>query len=155
MKMTSKEKIFLTKELSRRLFCDTLIEVNSYGTCNYSRITKDGEVYISTLRLGLSSNKPTCLWVDINRYGVRPYLRPLSDIREDEEKEIEKFGFSIFKKTGIFDNSINKNNNDITYIDNESIKEIIEYLDNHHFDYSGLIKRKLALIAKKEMYEKI
>ena len=58
---------------------------------------------------------------------VKPYLRPLSSMTEEEKKE--QYKFSAFNNVELFD-----------------------WLNVHHFDYRGLIEKGLALEAPKEMY---
>jgi hypothetical protein len=68
-----------------------------------------------------------------------------------------------YKRTGkgfINVNCMNKNNNDITWIFQitrhsplEENYRGIDWLNEHHFDYRGLIKQDLALKPIKGMYE--
>ena len=64
----------------------------------------------------------------IEEYNIKPYLRPMSSMTEEEHKEYEQWlpdGFNI--------NTVN-------------------WLLEHHFDFMGLIEKGLALEAPKEMY---
>ena len=58
---------------------------------------------------------------------IKPYLRPMSSMTEEEKKE--QYKFSAFNNVELFD-----------------------WLNVHHFDYRGLIEKGLALEAPKEMY---
>lgn len=77
---------------------------------------------------------------DINDYDVaaiediKPYLRPMSSMTEEEENEWMKLGFKVLKK---------------------GVSSIIEYdwLNDHHFDYRGLIEKRLAIEAPEGMYK--
>ena len=95
---------------------------------------------------------------------IKPYLRPLSSMTEEEAEQIIKFicGDSI----GI--NKINIRQDHITakvdYLigDSETVTvwfddimqsiEIFDFLNAHHFDYRGLIPMGLALEAPEGMY---
>ena len=68
------------------------------------------------------------------RFGeVLPYLRPMSDMTEEEEDEWWEFD--------------NKN----TIVETHSYS--IDWLNAHHFDYRGLIEKGLAIEAPKGMYD--
>lgn len=60
-------------------------------------------------------------------YNIKPYLRPMSSMTEEEKKECLK----------------------ITFV------ESTDWLNAHHFDYRGLIEKGLALEAPAGMYENI
>ena len=60
-------------------------------------------------------------------YNIKPYLRPMSSMTEEEKKECVK----------------------ITFI------EATDWLNSHYFDYRGLIEEGLALEAPPGMYENI
>ena len=77
-------------------------------------------------------------------YGeeIKPYLRPMSSMTEEERKEY---------------NDIVKNI--IDFIDCPKSDDVcfsiilIDWLNAHHFDYRGLIEKGLALEAPKGMYK--
>lgn len=65
---------------------------------------------------------------------IKPYLRPMESMTNEEIDEIEKSGLD----------------------DPQSLEEIfrmIDWLNSHHFDYRDLIKKGLALTAKEGMYD--
>ena len=63
---------------------------------------------------------------------LKPYLRPMSSMTEEEEKEFQEIKLSYH-----FDED--------SYI-------LLDWLNAHHFDYRGLIEKGLALEAKEGMY---
>lgn len=63
------------------------------------------------------------------QFDVKPYLRPMSSMTEEEFKIYSRF-------------SLSRHNEDC-----------FDWLNKHHFDYRGLIEKGLALKAKKGMYE--
>ena len=77
---------------------------------------------------------------------VKPYLRPMSSMTEEEKKEMhEKLsptGTAIYKEEGI-STPLNHYSNWIPY---EYMSRIIDWLNAHHFDYRGLIPMGLAKI---------
>lgn len=69
---------------------------------------------------------------DIEYYCIKPYLRPMSSMTEEEEKE-----FKEIKTSYHFD---------------EDCYILSDWLNAHHFDYRGLIPMDLALEAPNGMY---
>lgn len=96
----------------------------------------------------LKSDKDECLMY----YQIKPYLRPISSMTEEEKDELWK---SIDKDTDIImENmdapiiSIHKGRvyrGKLTHYERE-------FLISHHFDYCGLIEKGLALEAPEGMY---
>jgi hypothetical protein len=67
-------------------------------------------------------------------YNIKPYLRPMDSMTEEEKEELyQKTGFRI----------------------DDCILGIsaIDWLNEHHFDYRGLIEKWLALEAPEGMYK--
>ena len=78
-------------------------------------------------------------------YGeeIKPYLRPMSSMTEEELKEYHKTFFYHER----YDNEHKTGQNcSITF-------ETYDWLNAHHFDYRGLIKKGLALKAPEGMYK--
>ena len=132
--MTQEEKDLLFKELSSRLayrvkfpiywwnedtqtdeeIIATLYSINTDGYCEI--FDHDGTVYID---------------------NIKPYLRPMNSMTEEEQKEYHKT-FRVEADTHGF-----------TYI--ESF-ESFDWLTAHHFDFRDLISKGLALEASQGMY---
>lgn len=132
--MTQEEKDLLFKELSSRLvyrvkfpiywwnedtqtdeeIIATLYSINTDGYCEI--FDHDGTVYID---------------------NIKPYLRSLSSMTEEEQKEYHKT-FQVEADTHGF-----------TYI--ESFKSF-DWLTAHHFDFRDLISKGLAIEAPQGMY---
>ena len=68
----------------------------------------------------------------IEEYNIKPYLRPLSSMTEEEKKES---GELYKRNTGMWDD--------------------LDWLNAHHFDYRGLIEKGLALEAPEDMYKTV
>jgi hypothetical protein len=79
---------------------------------------------------------------NIEYYNYKPYLRPMSSMTKEEENEC--IGFS---RTIIIPHVRNWFNFTITN------PIFTDWLNKHHFDYRGLIKKGLAIKALKGMYE--
>jgi len=85
---------------------------------------------------------------------VKPYLRPLSYMTEKEEEELgKKYNFNInsdsisikYHSDGCWDDDCQPGFEDYRWLET--------WLIIHKFDYLGLIKDGLALVAKKGMYK--
>lgn len=109
---------------------------------------------------------------EIYSYWVRkgfilPYLRPLSSMTEEEIEELDEMSFQT--KTGSFKNYIHLTPNftgflgkvkfdpktaspEISGICIADVIRYINWLNEHHFDYRGLIEKGLAIEAPKDMY---
>ena len=71
-----------------------------------------------------------------NGYIIKPYLRPLSSMTEEEKRYLMslKYQPSAFKWKNLIISS----------------QEIIDWLNAHHFDYRGLIEKGLAIEVTEE-----
>ena len=115
--MTQENKELLLKDLCARL---------PYGVKVYAE-----NVDLNGTIGGLSLNSVFLLelhdWWDIE--FIKPYLRPMSSMTEEEIKEYQAF----FNYDGV-----------------EYPEEYIDWLNAHHFDYRGLIEKGLAIEVTKE-----
>ena len=71
-----------------------------------------------------------------NGYIVKPYLRPMSSMTEEEEIEYDATFATIKLADGHYDSTM-------TY-------KSFDWLNAHHFDYRGLIPKGLAIEVTKE-----
>ena len=75
----------------------------------------------------------TALFGGSGWHNIKPYLRPMSSMTPEEEKEFQEIKLSYH-----FDED--------SYI-------LLDWLNEHHFDYRGLIEKGLALEAPEGMYK--
>ena len=140
--MTQNDKELLLMDLCARLPYGVVCTGITY------ELDDDGENYISVkvkntlteihnykletayVRLGLIS---TC-----KLETVKPYLRPMSSMTEEEDKEWQ-----------IYKNNIAESCDERL---GERIYELHDWFNSHHFDYRGLIEKGLAIEAPKDMY---
>lgn len=78
-------------------------------------------------------------WVDIE--NVKPYLRPMESMTKDEKEEYDDLLMSV-------DDGCENTD----YMPHSCMK-YIDWLNEHHFDYRGLIQMGLALEAPEGMYK--
>ena len=136
--MTSEEKDLLLRDLLPRLQHGVKIQT-WYGEI----ITSD----LNTFPIGYDE-------IDIEQLaGMKPYLRSLSSMTEEEKKELsKKYVWNIwtgqiqirYHSQGCWD--------DETECPTEEYIILFDWLNKHHFDYRGLIEKGLALEAPENMY---
>ena len=130
--MTQKEKELLLRDLSARLPYGVVCK----GVTVDINVVKDE--YENREVEGLLTNigYDYCtlgIMTECELNTIKPYLRPMSSMTEEEKKTYEMF----FNEDGLLNTSID------TYLD---------WLLENHFDYRGLIKRGLAIEAPEGMY---
>lgn len=126
--MNTQDKELLFKDLSMRLPHHVYIQAKGYSTP------------IGLRHLSLDSI-----------LSIRPYLRPMSSMTEEEKTEFRKFITWIFDcnyQANTLKEVLNGNE-----IETDYIVELFDWLNAHHFDYRGLIPIGLALEAKEWMYK--
>lgn len=127
--MEQKDKELLLKDLCARLPYKVYVNYDGGRDKQYEGILDDilpsrGEAYVEY-----------CL-CDID--DIRPYLRPLSSMTDEEKDEY----------TETFDiTSPEVEDYDIFQV------RMVDWLIEHHFDIRGLIEKGLALEATKEIYK--
>lgn len=124
-RMTGPEaKALLLKDLAHRLPYGVKCKVAHCDTRTLVGVTSEtsGEVWF---KFGL-------LDLMFESYPPLPYLRPLSDMTDEEKKVYYSFGAMI-----------------------DGVEAITDWLCKNHFDWRGLIKVGLALPATRDMYFKV
>jgi len=153
--MKQEEKQLLIKDISARVFYGVKVNIERDFPNNpqiVERIAKDGEIIINGI-----------LAYDI--YYYKPYLRPMSSMTEDEKKELlnittgedgQKY-FTVTSKGIQSTDELIQYGYDWEYhwldFSNENITTYSDWLNEHHFDYRGLIEKGLALEAPEDMYK--
>lgn len=141
--MTQEEKQLLLKDLCARLLYKPHVRI------------KDGKVDVA-IDIVLNGTYihdwitvPSC-----QNMTIKPYLRPMSSMTEDEKDELYDWGW-VYGENNIYsDGSSDANNVYQNYQkDIQDVKWLIDWLSSHHFDYRGLIPMGLALEAPADMYK--
>lgn len=148
--MTQEEKLLLTKDLCARLpygvKCYVPIENCTMELTgkrlNYFCFHKDvwGIDYSHELEIVIDPLNDAN-----NGYIIKPYLRPMDSMTEEEKKEYNKTCIAKFIKAGpgYTYNGWWEYYDTITSFD---------WLNKNHFDYRGLIPKNIALEAPDGMY---
>lgn len=138
--MTQKDKELLLKDLSARLSCKLHCCVFKL---NGDLKENDDIIYgvIGNNVVTFKSDKDECLMY----YQIKPYLRPMSNMTEEEKVEIQ---------------DLYHQNTQEVFKDPSEIRgyrfydmSVVDWLNAHHFDYRGLIEKGLALEAPEDMYK--
>ena len=131
--MTQEEKQLLLKDLCARLPYRVKINIKS----DYTREMEDTELTPYHLD-GLGYNA--------EYRNLRPYLRPMSSMTEEEYKSVSWEGCSH-----TFDYSLKFG---FRFVEIKTFTlNILDWFNEHHFDFRGLIEKGLALEATEEMYK--
>jgi len=120
--MTKEDKKLLLLDLGARIFEGVKIKVDDR---NYPLEIK----YITDELIVTREFSNLPYWIE----DIKPYLRPMSSMTEEEEGEFR----SYWSDEGPL----------------YTILQRIDWLISHHFDYRGLIEKGLALEAPKGMYD--
>ena len=127
--MTIEEKVLLLKDLCARLPYGVIINIQN----DYSKDrTQDMKLNVNHLNSTYS----------IEYKHLRPYLRPMSSMMEEER--VEYFGNRM---TPWAQNEFGESNTEAV------MQYRIDFLLEHHFDHRGLIEKGLALEALEGMYK--
>lgn len=144
--MTQEEKDILLRDLCARLpygvICryeaviPLLGEVLNYGPLQ--EIRRKGEYFIV--------NGADCLYED-----VKPYLRPMESMTDEERKGLTEKGIYIDDDFDICQDAYEGRNISLKYV----VSEYTDWLNKKQFDYRGLISMGLALETPEGMYKTV
>ena len=135
--MTQEEKELLLKDLSARLPYKVKVQIDFGEHCikyGIDRYVDDTVICVwpETFEVGVNDEDQAC---DIE--DVKPYLRPMSSMTEEEEAEYRKY---VFCNPYLGEKHL------------ESTLMCIDWLNEHHFDYRDLIEKGFAIEAPDRMY---
>jgi len=130
--MTTEEKNLLFIDLCNRIHYKTICTSKQFDKSILVGMDDDGATFSRIDCLGQTVYE----LLDIIEFDVKPYLRPMSSMTEEEYKEY-------------------RNIDNLSYscpIDYAHIpaSDRIDWLNAHHFDYRGLIKKGLAIEVTEE-----
>ena len=115
----NKDKVLVLKDLSSRLPYSPIVHI----------IDEDGTEVDALLTTSTIDN--------LGKWVVKPYLRPMSSMTEEEKKEYKDLLYCV--KYAV----------DTVY----AVNMLTDWLNAHHFDWRGLINKGLALEAPEGMYK--
>lgn len=106
------------------------------------------DIHTNALNPYLSTDK----WMMVYPENVKPYLRPMSSMTEDEKVEYNRAADRDLNRMAV---KVGKKLQGNEKLDETLTPyyEHIDWLNEHHFDYRGLIEKGLALEAPDGMYK--
>ena len=147
--MTLDDKDLLLKDLCARLPYGVVADI----TCleGSKTMAYDSVVETADIDMLLMSVEE----IEKYHYSIKPHLRPMSSMTEEELKELnDKYGniAYFFIQEPPYYHGLQAQHSDIGSIEISEFSEIYAWLNEHHFDYRGLIPMGLALEAPEGMY---
>ena len=134
--MTQEDKELVLIDLSARLPYRVMVHIryNTEEPCYGELTPKDIQWFI-----------------DSKIKEIKPYLRPMSSMTEEEKHYIRhhfcpEYYFDVDLQGNISDND----GSYIYEIELSKMAGYIDYLNKHHFDYRGLIEKGLAIAVTKD-----
>ena len=126
--MTQEDKELLLKDLCGRLPYGVIAQVYGWDDEEEIDVIVPVRVY--------SINTDGYVYFGVNDYNVdyytiedcTPYLRPMSSMTEEEKKEYNHM-YNVY----------------VGYEGKYSTINVFDWLNKHHFDYRGLIEKRLAI----------
>ena len=142
--MTQEEKQLFLKDLSARLPHGVKVNISASRPDRYDNFVKSvNDATINSIDLNLEKCKFKEFWWDVYVVNVRPYLRPMSSMTEEEKEELSQYACIGEDMNGEF----------IDEVQRKDCAAYIDWLNKNHFDYRGLIPMGLALVAPEGMYK--
>jgi len=136
--MTQEEQSLLLKDLSARLSDGIICQVDD-GAAGLN----DGKLVEIDISKGLVRFDADYYW-DAYIDDVKPYLRPMSSMTEEEEYAYHRY--KNINNLEIF----NQEHHEIIKACVLGFSNAIDFLNANHFDYRGMIPKGLAIEVTKE-----
>ena len=150
--MTKEEKKLVLQDLCARLPYHVMVHYHNQYNENGKEVVYDDDrvfEYFDAETIESDIDEP-----DMNYWPYdywKPYLRPMSSMTEEEEKELKKIHSQFYKGNFIVDTGVfSADDGGCTVFEMSSI---LDYLRARNFDYNGLIEKGLAIEAPEGMYK--
>ena len=143
--MTQEEKELLLKDLCTRLPYGVVI--HTYYNKPIDIKCTGCDLFANTVNLDIPNDDEAKVYVE----NVRPYLRPMSSMTEEEKEELKQ---EHVKDTRLLADALTKTAEGDTSMRGKVILHFaVDWCNKNHFDYRGLIPMGLALEAPEGMYK--
>lgn len=141
--MTQEDKKLLLKDLCARLPHKVIVNISASGPDTYDNyIPSINDAVLTAIDLNTEKCKFKEFYWDKYIVDVRPYLRPMSSMTEEERNEYLDVKMQECERVALAE-----------VYRPEAISIVLDWLNSHHFDYRGLIEKGLALEAPMDMYK--
>lgn len=145
--MTREDKELLLKDLCTRLPYGIVLNVGDTDIKLDRKHQGIGILYPEDCSDEFNKNHNEDFYIVISGcyYGndIKPYLRPLSSITEEEKEEIKP----------LFSKFTDESGKRVLVVRQNKMALYQDWLNAHHFDYRDLIPKGLAIEAPKDMYK--
>ena len=138
--MTQEDKDLLLKDLSARLPYGVMIQIPELFYPQRKVIEK----LITINNLWHFNEDGTYI------ENVKPYLRPMSSMTEEELYEVQEILGKGVEIHDVFISIVDSSINTFSYLE---LQAVFDWLNKKMFDYRGLIEKGLALEAPEGMYK--
>ena len=139
--MTKEEKSLLLKDLCARLPYGVKVWYKYYSENVTEKFATSIRLVDEKIALSRKFNREGD-WYPVeeaNELLIKPYLRPMTSMTEEEDKEFWKIVDNYGSGSDAFDGF--------------ELGDDVDWLNAYHFDYRGLIPMGLALEASAYMYK--
>ena len=143
--MTQEEKSLLLKDLCARLPYDTIVSVTD-GTIKYKAYIES--ISYKNIQVSPVSDSNFTAYTFYKISEIKPYLRSMSSMTEEEKEELKEIGSEYLEKWENAQDSIDK-----WRLDAEVSCKRSEFYNSHLLDWHGLIPKGLAIEAPKDIYD--
>ncbi len=139
--MTQEEKQLLLKDITARLSYGLKVQIDFGEHCikyGIDRYVDDTVICVwpETFEIGVNDEDQAC---DIE--DVKPYLRPMSSMTEEEKIELCIRAYAPDEMKTI---------DEKLYVIQTNAKNATDFYNEHHLDYRGLIEKGLAISVTEE-----
>ena len=143
--MINEEKQILLKDLVARLPYTPMVNIKEIEGYNRKLISFERNYSRHEFTVVVNSDEDEVYCPhNFSLDEVKPYLRPMSSMTEEEKIEYDQLCYNCQEQDSVDYN--------ITELDGTLLVYVIDWLNAHHFDYRGLIEKGLALEAPEGMY---
>lgn len=133
--MTQEDKQLLLKDLCARLPYGVMCHIKGDDTNTSRKLSRIEVDELDGNLLDFWTDREDYLSIQVYLSEVKPYLRPMSSMTEEEKKELrDKNIFIAISTSGTVETTING----------------FDWLNKHHFDCRGLIEKGLAIAVTEE-----
>ena len=131
--MTQKEKDLLLKDLCARLPYRVIVHIKLNHNIHDLEYNSILHGFMLSENLGISQLDGYTKFINLNEDEVKPYLRPMSSMTENEKKTYMEISSHLCGEI--------------------AAKTMMDWLNARYFDYRDLIGKGLALEATEGMYK--
>lgn len=139
--MTQEQKDLLLKDICARLPYDVMVDYESriYILNEIDPACKD----IDYITVRIQDVERLMCAKNVMIENIKPYLFPLSSMTEEQKNRLKEIWSADMDKA--IDYSISGEERLSGLCELSAAREVIDWLNANHFDYRGLIEKKLAI----------